>query len=73
MRDTFEKLKNISLQFGLIVNGNKMKYLKCKSKETQLERLTVGNIGIDQIRSFTYLGTIVNGNKHWKKKLEKNF
>jgi len=25
-------------------------------------RLTVGNIQIDQIRSFSYLGTIVNGN-----------
>jgi hypothetical protein len=36
--------------------------MKCTSKETQLEILTVGNIQIDQIRSFTYLGTIVNGN-----------
>jgi hypothetical protein len=26
--DTFEKLKNISLQFGLIVNENKTKYMK---------------------------------------------
>ena len=62
MTDTFEKLKNISLQFGLIVNENKTKYMKCTRKETQLDKLTVGNIQIDQVSSFSYLGTIVNGN-----------
>jgi len=55
-------LKNISLQFGLIVNENKTKYMKCTRKETQLDRITVGNIQLDQVRSFSYLGTIVNGN-----------
>jgi hypothetical protein len=34
----------------------------CTRKETQLDRLTVGNIKIDQVRSFSYLGTIMNGN-----------
>jgi len=53
MTDTYEKLKNISLQFGLIVNENKTKYMKCTRKETQLDRLTVGNIQIDQVRSFS--------------------
>jgi hypothetical protein len=36
--------------------------MKCTRKETQLGRLTVGNTQIDQVRSFSYLGTIVNGN-----------
>jgi hypothetical protein len=62
MIDTFEKLKNISLLFGLLVNENKTKYMKCTWKETQLDRLTVGNIQIDQVGSFSYLGTTVNGN-----------
>jgi retron-type reverse transcriptase len=62
MTDTSEKLKNISLQFGLIENENKTKYLKCTRKETQLDRLTVGKIQIDHDRSFSYLGTTVNGN-----------
>jgi hypothetical protein len=44
MTDTFEKLKKISLQFGLIVNENKTKNMKCKRKETQLDRLAVRNI-----------------------------
>jgi hypothetical protein len=62
MIDTFEKLKNNSLQFALIVSENKTKYMKCTRKETQLDRLTVENRQIDQVRSFSYLGTIVNGN-----------
>jgi hypothetical protein len=62
MTDTFEKLKNISFKFGLIVNENKTRYMKCSRKETRLDRLRVGNIQIDQVRSFSYLGTIVNGN-----------
>jgi hypothetical protein len=62
MTDTFEKMKNISLQFSLTVNENNTKYMKCTRKETQLNGLTVGNIQIDQVRSFSYLGTTVNGN-----------
>jgi len=62
MIDTFKKLKNISLQFGLIVNENKTKYMKCTRKETQLNKLIVDNKHIDQVRSFSYLGAIVNGN-----------
>jgi hypothetical protein len=41
MIHTFEKLKNISLQLGLIVNENKIKYMKCTRKETQLDRIRV--------------------------------
>jgi wobble nucleotide-excising tRNase len=63
MIDTFKKLKNISLQFGLIVNGNKTKCMKCTRKEIQLNKLIVDNKRIDQVRSFSYLGTIVNVNK----------
>jgi len=43
MTDTFEKLKNISLKFGLIVNENKTKYMKYTRKESQLDKITVGN------------------------------
>ena len=50
------------MPFGLIVNENKTKYMKCTRKETELARLTVGNRQIDQVRSFSYFGTIVNGN-----------
>jgi hypothetical protein len=36
--------------------------MKCTRKEERLDRLKVQNMRIDQIRSFNYLGTIVNGN-----------
>jgi hypothetical protein len=36
--------------------------MKCARKETRLDRLKVQNMRIDQIRSFSFLGTIVNGN-----------
>ena len=36
--------------------------MKCTSKETQLVKTTVVNTQIDQVRSFSYLGTIMNGN-----------
>jgi len=31
-------------------------------KARNSDRLTVGNTQIDQVRSFSYLGTVVNGN-----------
>jgi hypothetical protein len=62
MIDTFEKLKSISLQFGLIVNENKTKYMKCTRKEIQLDRLMFDNMQIDQVNTFSSLGTTVNGN-----------
>jgi hypothetical protein len=69
--DTFEKLKNISLQFGLIVNENKTKYMKCTMKETQLDRLTVVNIQIDQGRYSATLVQLWMEIMNWKKKLDK--
>ena len=36
--------------------------MKCTRKETQLDRLKVENVQIDQVRSFSYLGAAVNGN-----------
>ena len=41
--DTFGKLKDISLQYGLIVNENKTKYMKCTRKENVLGKLRAGN------------------------------
>jgi hypothetical protein len=62
MIGTFKKLRNISVQFVLILKENKMKYMKCTRKETQLDKLTVDNMHIDQVRSFIFLVTVVSGN-----------
>jgi len=60
--DTFGKLKDISLQYGLNVNENKKKYIKCTRKENVLGKLQPGNTLIDQVKSFSNLGSIVNRN-----------
>jgi hypothetical protein len=36
--------------------------MKCIRKATQLDRLKVGNMQTDQVRSLRYLGTILNEN-----------
>jgi hypothetical protein len=36
--------------------------MKCTRKETQLDRLKVENVQIDEVRSFSYLGAAVSGN-----------
>jgi len=36
--------------------------MKCTRKETELNKLIVDNKHIDQVRSFSYLGTTVNAN-----------
>ena len=62
MIDTFRKLKDISSQYGLIVNESKTKYMKCTRRENTSGKLRVGDIRIDQVKSFSYLGSTVNGN-----------
>jgi len=42
--DTFQKLKEISAQYGLIVNGKKTKYLRCTRKNYNLEELQINSM-----------------------------
>jgi len=42
--DTFQKLKQISAQYGLIVNGQKTKYLTCTRKNYNLEELQINSM-----------------------------
>ena len=36
--------------------------MKCKRNENTLDKLQAGDARIDQVRSFSYLGSTVNGN-----------
>ena len=60
MTDTFVKLKNESLKYGLIVNIHKTKYMKCTRRQDQLMPLNIENKEFEQVKSFKYLGSIVN-------------
>jgi len=58
--DTFQKLKEISAQYGLIVNGKKTKYLRCTRKNYNLEELQINSMYLEQVQSYKYLGSTVN-------------
>jgi hypothetical protein len=60
MIDTFVKLKNKSLKYGLIVNVHKTKYMKCTGKQDQLTAINIENKEFEQVKTFKYLGSIVN-------------
>jgi hypothetical protein len=60
MIDTYVKLKNESLKYGLIVNVHKTKYLKCTKKQDQPKFINIENKEFEQVKSFKYLGSTVN-------------
>jgi hypothetical protein len=60
MTDTFVKLKNESLKYGLIVNIYKTKYMKCTRRQNQLTPINIENKELEQVKSFKYLGSIIN-------------
>ena len=54
--DTFQKLKEISAQYGLIVNGQKTTYLRCTRKNYRPEELQIDSMYLEQVQSYKYLG-----------------
>ena len=55
LTDTFQKLKEISAQYGLIVNGQKTKYLRCTKKNYDLGELQINLMYLEQVQSYKYL------------------
>jgi len=60
--DTFQKLKEISAQVGLNINKHKTKYLRCTKKQHKTDGIDIIQTHLEQVKSFKYLGSIVNGN-----------
>jgi hypothetical protein len=60
MINTFVKLKNESLKYGLTVNVHKTKYMKCTGRQDQLTPINIDNKEFEQVKPFKYLGSIVN-------------
>ena len=58
--DTFQKLKEISAQYGLIVNDQKTKYLGCARKNYNLEELQINSMYLEEVQSYKYLGSTVS-------------
>ena len=62
LEDTFQKQKEISQEVGLTINEHKMKYLRCTKKQHKMDGIDITQIHLEQVKSFKYLGSIVNGN-----------
>jgi hypothetical protein len=60
--DTFQKLKEVSVLSGLIINEQKTKYLRCTRKNHAMDNININSMHLEQVKSFKYLGSIVNGN-----------
>ena len=60
--NTFQKLKEISTQFGLIINEQKTKYLRFTKKNCAMYDININSVHLEQVKSFKYLRSIVNGN-----------
>ena len=62
LEDTFRKIKEISTQVGLTINEHKTKYLRCTKKQHKMDGIDITQTSLEQVKSFKYLGSIVNGN-----------
>jgi hypothetical protein len=51
-----------SSQVGLTINEHKTKYLRCTKKQCRMDGLYITNSHFEQVKSFKYLGSYVNGN-----------
>jgi hypothetical protein len=60
--DTFQNLKEISIQVGLNINEQKTEYLRCTKKQHKMDEIDINHTHLEQVRSFRYLGSTVNGN-----------
>jgi hypothetical protein len=49
--DTVQKLKEMSAQYGLIVNGERTTYIRCTGKHYNLEELQINSMYLEQVQS----------------------
>jgi hypothetical protein len=70
LKDTFQQLKNVSMEVGLIINENKTKYLRCTKKDIRTENLNINNLHIEQVQQYKYLGFIINDSNSIKEEIK---
>jgi hypothetical protein len=64
------KLQEISAQYGLIVNGQKTKYLRCMRKNYDLEEMQINSMYLQQVQSYKYLGSVVNSDNSIEEEMQ---
>ena len=68
--DRFQKLKEILAQYGLIVNGQKTKYLRCTRINYNLGELQINSIYLEEVQSYRYLGSTVNSDNSIEEEIQ---
>jgi len=73
LEDTFQKLKEISIQVGFTINEHKTKYLRCTKKQHKIKGIDITQTHLEQVKSFKYLGLTVNGNNSIEEEIKEEF
>jgi hypothetical protein len=60
MIDTLNKLKNEASKYGLLINENKTKYMKCTRRQYRENKIEIETMSFESVQSFKYLGSTVN-------------
>jgi len=68
--DTFQKLKEISTQYWLIVNGQKAIYIRCTTKNYRPEQLQINSMYLEQVQFYKYLGSTVNSDNSIEEEIQ---
>jgi len=55
-------LHEITAQVGLNINEHRTKYLRCTKMQHKTDGIDIIQTHLEQVKSFKYLGSIVNGN-----------
>jgi len=60
--NTFQKLKQDAIKYGLVINQNETKYMKHSRVQTNVKNkeIEIEGIKIEEVNSAKYLGTITN-------------
>jgi hypothetical protein len=56
MIDMFTKLKNEAYKYGLLINENKMKYMKCTRKQVTGNKSEIDTISFESVHPSSNLG-----------------
>ena len=62
MIDMLNKLKNKASKYGLLINENNMKYMKCTRRQYRENKIEIKVMSFESVQSFKYLGSTVNQN-----------
>jgi hypothetical protein len=68
--DTLQKLKKISAQYRLIVNGPKKKTPRCTRINYDLEEQQINSMYLEQVQSYKYLGSTVNSDNSIEEEIQ---